>query len=161
MTGWCLYKRYRSAPFVFSVSQFQSCRSEMKQALFTVHPAHHICMHRFSTDLSNYLEIQLILRVFRGGSYIENGNVISKFTLNNIRECAPIQYISLYLQFGVHVQVSILFTRDTIFPIQECLIRNCSDNWEIRNCLHRKMSVYRCQQYIIFLYNAILKNNKI
>lgn len=64
VTGWCLYKRYRSAPFVFSVSQFQSCRSDMKQAIFTVHPAHHICMHRFSTDLSNYLEIQLILRVF-------------------------------------------------------------------------------------------------
>lgn len=40
-------------------------------------------------------------------------------------------------------------------------IRNCSDKWEIRNCLHGKMSVYRCQQYIIFLYNAILKNNRI
>lgn len=63
--------------------------------------------------------------------------------------------------YGVHVQVSILSTRDTIFPIQGCLIRNCSDKWEIRNCLHGKMSVYRCQQYIIFLYNAILKNNRI
>lgn len=134
----------------------------MKQAIFTESTLRitYACtnsaqIYQIIQKFSSYLEY------FRGGSYIEDGNIISKFTFNNIRECAPVRYILLYLQFGVHVQVSILSTRDTIFPIQECLIRNCSDKWEIRNCLHGKISVYRCQQYIIFLYNAILKNNRI